>query len=175
MKSNHRSAGYVESEPRSENRPSVPILASQIGTRIAQTADRLGVRRNAYEIAGVSSATLQRYVAEDTAPTFDAMARLCLATGVRMEWLATGAGPMLASESEVARAGEPDWGSLEQAITLVQRMVAGNEGASPSAADFTRAVRDLYAAIQAATADPAALAGKVVTISEFLAKRAHGE
>lgn len=54
---------------------------------------------------GVSSATLQRYIKEDVSPPFDAIARLCLAAGVRMEWLATGEGEMLASAT--AKAAEP--------------------------------------------------------------------
>lgn len=107
-------------------------------------------------------------------PAFDVMARLCLAAGVRMEWLATGAGPMLASDAQAVRPGELDLGTLGQAVELVQRMVAGIPGASPRAEDFAAAVRDLYVAIDAATAEPAALAGKVVEISAFLAKRAQG-
>lgn len=45
---------------------------------------------------GVSSAALQRYIAEQNMPPFDAVARLCLAAAVRMEWIATGEGEMRA-------------------------------------------------------------------------------
>lgn len=85
----------------------------------------LGVRRNAYEVAGISSATLQRYIAEETSATFDALARLCLAAGVRMKWLATGEEPML--ESEAGRASQsvqPDAATLQNALELIDRALA---------------------------------------------------
>lgn len=42
----------------------------------------------------VSSAALQRYIKEENEPTFAALARLCAAAGVRLDWLATGEGEM---------------------------------------------------------------------------------
>ncbi|HET7662823.1 MAG TPA: hypothetical protein VFK31_04210 [Rhodanobacteraceae bacterium] len=44
----------------------------------------------------ISSAALQRYIKEENAPTFDVAARLCAAADVRLDWLATGEGPMAA-------------------------------------------------------------------------------
>lgn len=67
---------------------SVPILAPGIGTRISEAAQMLGSRRNAASVMGISSAALQRYVSEDNMPPFDAIARLCAAAKVRMEWVA---------------------------------------------------------------------------------------
>jgi transcriptional regulator with XRE-family HTH domain len=43
---------------------------------------------------GISNAALQRYVSEENMPPFDVIARLCAATGVRMEWLAWNKAPM---------------------------------------------------------------------------------
>jgi len=48
---------------------------------------------------GVSSAALQRYIKEENTPSFEVIARLCIAAGARMEWLATGEGPMLAADA----------------------------------------------------------------------------
>ena len=99
---------YIESELMGSKPREVPFLREGIGTRIGKAASLLGTRSSAYEVMGVSSATLQRYIAEETAPTFEAIARLCLAAGVRMEWLATGEEPMLASVEDAHRLID-DW------------------------------------------------------------------
>lgn len=60
-------------------------------------------------------------------PAFDAMAGLCLATGVRMEWLATGEGPMLAQETASGRhsqAVRPDAEKLAEALALIDQALA---------------------------------------------------
>jgi len=99
---------YIESELMGSKPRGVPFLREGIGTRIGKAASLLGTRSSAYEVMGVSSATLQRYIAEETAPTFEAIARLCLAAGVRMEWLATGEEPMLAAVEDAHRLID-DW------------------------------------------------------------------
>lgn len=43
---------------------------------------------------GVSSAALQRYIKGENEPPFAALARLCAAADVRLDWLATGEGDM---------------------------------------------------------------------------------
>lgn len=95
-----------------------PILAEGIGRRISEVADVLGSRISAYTIMGVSSAALQRYIKGDNMPPFDAVARLCLDAGVRMEWLATGEGEKHAHASETA----PESGS--QAVQREQLTMA---------------------------------------------------
>jgi len=70
-----------------------PPTMAGVGARIARAADALGTREAAARTMGVSPAALQRYVREINNPPFDALARLCLQSGVRMEWLATGEGP----------------------------------------------------------------------------------
>lgn len=98
----------MESELKNKSRVTVPILAGGIGTRIGVAAQRLGSRSSAYEVMGISSATLQRYIAEETAPAFEAVARLCLAAGVRMEWIATALAPIDAEQPATLRLAEPD-------------------------------------------------------------------
>jgi len=107
-------------------------------------------------------------------PAFDAAARLCLAAGVRMEWLATGEGPMLAKDASsqgFANASQParlDEGTLAQAVGLVQGLLdARDEWLSPE--DYGQAVAAFY---QVLSTKPDALAGKVVEISQFIARRA---
>lgn len=97
---------------------------------------------------GVSSATLQRYIAEETAPPFDAIARLAIESGARMEWLATGEGPMTAAEAasqlaggavheEPGQASQParlDEGTLADALAVIdQALVLTRRTATPKA------------------------------------------
>lgn len=95
-KGRKKSAGYAKNGTGNPDLPPVPILAPGIGTRIGQTADLLGARKNAYEIMGISSASLQRWMHERSSPEFGPIARLCAAAGVRMEWIAFDQGPMRA-------------------------------------------------------------------------------
>lgn len=103
------SATYRESEAHPSNRKPLPIPAPGIGSRIGLAADRLKRRTTAAKAMGVSADALQRYIREENEPPFGALARLCGAAGVRLEWLASGEGPMLAAEtaplsqSQVAR------------------------------------------------------------------------
>lgn len=54
----------------------------------------VGSRKEAAKAAGVSVASLQRYIAEEVEPTFMAVAALADKTNVRLEWIATGEGEM---------------------------------------------------------------------------------
>ncbi len=82
------------SEQHIENRNSVPILASGIGTRISEAASKVGTRKSAAIAAGVSSDTLQRYISEGVKPSFEPLVGLARAAGVSLEWLATGEEPL---------------------------------------------------------------------------------
>ena len=66
-----------------------------MGNRISAMSDLVGARKTAAKVAGVSVATLQRYIAGDTQASFQAMAAMALSTGVSLHWLATGSGPMM--------------------------------------------------------------------------------
>lgn len=101
----------------------VPVRLSGIGTRISACADILGTRKSAASAMGVSVDALQRYIREDNMPAFDAVARLCAAAHVRMEWVATGEGPerldaLQGNESQVAR---PDLAMLASAVEVLDR------------------------------------------------------
>lgn len=62
--------------------------------RLRIMLDRLGVRRKAAEIAGVSLDAVIRYLRGENQPSFSAISRLCMAAGISMHWLASGEGPM---------------------------------------------------------------------------------
>lgn len=94
-----KSGGYDESERSADNRNVVPVLAPEIGTRIGKVADLVGGRRQGAEAAGVSIASLQRYIAEEVEPTFSAIAGLAKAGKVRLDWLAFDEQPMLKDQS----------------------------------------------------------------------------
>lgn len=99
-----KSASYGESDIAGSNRTLRPIPAPGIGHRIGQVASELGTRTSAYVVMDVSSAALQRYIKEENEPPFAALARLCGAAGVSLDWLATGDGDMRRS-SETAAPG----------------------------------------------------------------------
>ena len=69
---------------------SVPNPENGIGTRIAEVAEKLGSRKKAAEAAGVSVSTLNRWITGESVPVFAGVARLCLAAGVSLDWVATG-------------------------------------------------------------------------------------
>jgi hypothetical protein len=78
-----------------------------IGKRIAEIAKCVGSRVKAAEIAEVSQASFQRYISEQSMPPFDAVAKLCLKSGVSLEWLATGDGEMRVQDKIEAGASHP--------------------------------------------------------------------
>ncbi len=73
---------------------------------------------------GVSTDALQRYIREENMPPFDAAVRLCKASGVRLEWLASGEGEMRSSDSAQA-AASLNHDSLVTAIRLVGEALEG--------------------------------------------------
>jgi transcriptional regulator with XRE-family HTH domain len=111
----------------------VPILEAGIGTRIAQAADRLKSRADAAMAMGVSPAALQRYIKEQNMPPFDAVVRLCAATGIRLEWIASGKGEEISrlADSQPLRASAE---RLGQAIYVLDGVLA-QMGATMESAD----------------------------------------
>lgn len=87
-----------------EETPSVPTSEAEVGTvgrvdRVRALAEAKGGVAVLAREANISQATLQRIVSgqEMKTPVLLAIAR---ATGVRLEWLATGEGPMRAGEAD---------------------------------------------------------------------------
>lgn len=103
-------------------------------------------------------------------PGFDVLVRLCSGAGVRLEWLATGEGSMQTSQAASDQGSQPvrlDAATLAQAVGLVRGLMTGRGELSP--ADFGQAVAGFYEVL---STEPAALAGKVVELSQFIAQRA---
>lgn len=90
----NKSGVYDESDVIGPNRTLRPIPAPGIGHRIGEVAALLGTRTSAYQVMGVSSAALQRYIKGENEPPFSALARLCVAAGASLDWLTTGKGDM---------------------------------------------------------------------------------
>lgn len=102
-----KSGTYEESDAMSGASDSRPIPAVGIGRRISDAATLVGTRKSAHSVMGVSSAALQRYIKGENMPPFDAVARLCVEAGVRMEWLATGDEPMRTAETASDGGSQP--------------------------------------------------------------------
>lgn len=85
----------------------VPFELTGMGARIGEVADMYESRKSAAFAAGVSVASLQRYISEDTdQPPFPALAKLCLGVGARLEWVATGEGTILPAETGMTAAAQ---------------------------------------------------------------------
>ncbi len=122
---------------------SVPSLAPGLGTRIRAAADALGTRENAAKLAGVSADMLQKYFREASTPAFDVAARLCLAAGMNVHWLATGKEPP-AAQSQPVRL---DPAALRGAVEAVDAAldIAGVEVQSADRAELYVRAYDLMA------------------------------
>lgn len=102
-------------------------VGSELGRRITAVLDTFDSRKNAAIAAGVHVDSLHRYQ-RGKQPTFEAMAKLCAAKGVSLDWLATGTGPMYVAErSQPINLMEPakNWPSkLEQPVDTLARIIA---------------------------------------------------
>ncbi len=95
---------YRDSEHSEKGSKPVPFPNTGIGTRVAAIADLYESRRQAAVTAEVGVSTLQRWIGDEASPAFDSVARLALAKGVSLDWVATGDGPMLLDARKAAAA-----------------------------------------------------------------------
>ncbi len=68
------------------------VLDKEFVERLRHVADCLGNRKNAAKAANVSLDQLTRYLRGENQPAFSAMAGLCRAANIRLDWLAKGEG-----------------------------------------------------------------------------------
>lgn len=73
--------------------PSNPV-SREFVDRLRVVMDRLGTRRQAAEIGGISLDAVIRYLRGENQPGFIVISRLAEAAGTSMHWLATGQGEM---------------------------------------------------------------------------------
>ncbi|HET7301585.1 MAG TPA: helix-turn-helix transcriptional regulator [Oleiagrimonas sp.] len=125
---------YKEPGTSALHRSATAIPMPGFGRRIGMAAKRIGTRRYASDVTHISPAALQRYIKEENAPSFDVAARLCAAAEVRLDWLATGEGPMTSADASTsavdgkspsARLEETKLtealATIDQALTMTQR------------------------------------------------------
>lgn len=86
--------GYDESEQDGKNPDSVPFPYAGLGTRIEAVVSLYESRKQAAYTAGVGLSSLHRWTREEGVPAFDSLARLAMAKGVSLDWVATGQGEM---------------------------------------------------------------------------------
>lgn len=110
------------SELESGGNAKVPASGPELGTRISAVIDLYPLKRNAAEMAGVSTDQLARYAKGTSAPPFEVLARLALGKGVSLNWLATGNGEMLAQLS-----GPADAAGSQVNEDLLEACIAGVE------------------------------------------------
>ncbi len=70
--------------------------------RLRIVIDRLGTRKEAADIAGVSLDAIIRYLRGENQPSFMAISRISESAGISMHWLFNGEGPMEAHETQAA-------------------------------------------------------------------------
>jgi len=77
-----------------------PGSAAELGQRIREVVGLFENRPAAARVAGVSKGQMTRYVTGETSKVpLEPLLQLCEAKGVRIEWLATGRGPMLEADA----------------------------------------------------------------------------
>lgn len=116
----------------------VPDARIEIGTRISDVCGRLGRREDASDVMGVSLAALQRYIRGENMPPFEAVARLCKAANVSMEWVATGDGsmaenPWKGAPDHVSQSARLDRETLRQAADVLEKALEVANASTDSA------------------------------------------
>lgn len=114
--------------------PTYPQVGTQqVGTRIAEIADLFGERKIAAQFMGVDADTLRRWISGESKAPFLPLARLCLAVGRSLDWLAIGEDDGQASlpasvetheQSADYITNEVDQGILARALETVEEALA---------------------------------------------------
>ncbi|MCO6440529.1 MAG: helix-turn-helix transcriptional regulator [Nitrococcus mobilis] len=113
MKDKHRKL-----EQPCQASPPVPINLDEVGTRILAAAEKVGTRKFAAQIAGVSVDQLARYLTGDTPPRLEPIARLAVAANVSMDWICFGKEH---APDQVGERIDPDLDLLEGLVATVRQ------------------------------------------------------
>jgi transcriptional regulator with XRE-family HTH domain len=120
---------------KNERERASQVPAPELERRISALVGLFKSRTEAASICEMSTDQLARYEKGGT-PSFVPLAKLAIAKGVRLEWLATGEGDMYASEtapelgSQVARL---DPGMLRAALEVLDRVLADVDATTDTA------------------------------------------
>jgi len=106
-----------------------PSSSGEVGLRLKAAISLFQTKKEAADTLGVSTDQLARYLKEIASPPLNVLARLAQAKNVRLDWLATGVGPMLQEEAPNPSASEaapntiaPDlYGRVLEAISTVYK------------------------------------------------------
>lgn len=93
----------MESENKDGNQ--ALSLQKEVGTRLGRVASMLGTRKYSAYVADVSVDMLSRYIKGSSKQSFVAIARMCEMANVSMEWVWSGEGEMLLSDSNQIKEG----------------------------------------------------------------------
>lgn len=93
---------------------------AELGTRIDAISQRLGTRENAASIAGLSVDQLVGYIKGRNKPGFLPLARMALAAGVSLDWVATGEKEVRASPDAATPCVDVE--ILRKAVEAVEMM-----------------------------------------------------
>jgi phage repressor protein C with HTH and peptisase S24 domain len=85
----------------------VATVFEGLENRIDEAARVIGDRQTAANVMGVSAAQLYRYLKGEAVPPLSAMISLARRSGLALEWLATGEGPMRPGEAGAALPMKP--------------------------------------------------------------------
>jgi transcriptional regulator with XRE-family HTH domain len=85
---------------------------SEVGSRLREVEKKFKNREEAAQAAGVAKSTFQRWVEGKADPSFKGLTLLARATGVSLDWLATGEGEM--RPADAGSAPTPDAPPLVQ-------------------------------------------------------------
>lgn len=84
----------AKSQLTAKERVSLPTTDEEVGKRLGLVVNRIGTRLEAGVAAGVSDDMIIHYIKGRSKLPFKVASALCAVAGVRMDWLATGDGPM---------------------------------------------------------------------------------
>lgn len=115
----------AKSQLSAKDRVSLPTTDKEVGKRLDLVADRVGTRAEAGVAAGVSDDMIINYIKGRSKLPFRVASALCAVAGVRMDWLATGDGPMTFDA----------WEAEIQARALDQVRIPRYDIAAPPGAD----------------------------------------
>ena len=136
----------------------------EIGRRLSAVLNEVGTRRKAAIVVERSTDQLTKYERGAVQPPFTAIARLCIATGVRMEWLATGQGERKSAgeRKSTGAVAEPvsqpmrlDHGKLRMAAHVLEQAL-DQAGASTDAAGRAELLAAIYELLEQGSAQDAA-------------------
>lgn len=150
------------------------VPAPELERRISAVIGLFKSRTEAASVCGMSTDQLSRYEKGGT-PSFPPLARLAIAKGVSLEWLATGEGGMLLSASQTASDGasqalrlEPE--TLESSIAAVDAGL-GALDVTLQAGDKARLVMVVYRRLVERQLQPAEVVAAVLQSIKNAVKR----